>query len=185
MNALLQCPKCKALLTEVQVNRTELTPCLACGTPLQVEIFPALFRRMASGRDGEVLVVENEASCFYHPQKKAVVPCDACGRFLCALCDCQLKGGHFCPGCLESGQQKKQIQGIETVRVLHSRTALMLSILPLFITGLAALYIVLRYRKEPGSLVAPMRWAFPAALILGSLQTLGFVVFFIALAFGK
>ena len=58
------------------------------------------------------------------------------------------------------------------MRVLHSRLALMLSILPLFITGLAAIWVALRYRKEPGSLVQPMRWAFPVALILGSLQTL-------------
>jgi hypothetical protein len=61
------------------------------------------------------------------------------------------------------------------MRVLHSRQALVLSILPLFITGLAAIYIAIRYRKEPGSLVAPMRWAFTVALILGSLQTAGFL----------
>ena len=41
--------------------------------------------------------------------------------------------------------------------------------------GIAAIYVALRYRKEPGSLVAPMRWAFPVALILGSLQTVAFL----------
>jgi hypothetical protein len=73
---------------------------------------------------------------------------------------------------LESGQKKKSIQGLETMRVLHSRTALMLSILPFFITGIGAIWIALRYRKEPGSLVQPMRWAFSVALVLGSLQIL-------------
>ncbi len=61
------------------------------------------------------------------------------------------------------------------MRVLYSRQALLLAILPLFISGLAAIYIVLRHRHEPGSLVKPMRWAFPVALVLGSLQTLVFL----------
>ena len=182
---LVSCPKCKSSLTGLGFNQARFIPCPTCRTPLQIELFPALFRRIATGRDAEAVLVEGESSCFYHPQKRAVVPCDACGRFLCALCDCELKGGHFCPGCLESGQKKKQIQGIENVRVLHNRTAFVLSVLPFFITGLAALYIVLRYRKEPGSLVNPMRWAFPAALILGSLQTVGFLVLFLMLALAK
>ena len=71
------------------------------------------------------------------------------------------------------------------MRVLHSRQALLLAILPLFITGLAAIYVVLRYRKEPGSLVAPMRWAFPTALILASLQTLGYLALFLMAFLGK
>jgi hypothetical protein len=186
MNPLLiQCPRCKTGLLGGIFNQPEVTPCPACGAPLQVEVFPAFFRRTTPGSDGEVILVEGESSCFYHPQKKAVVPCDACGRFLCALCDCELKGQHFCPGCLESGQKKRKIQGLENVRVLHSRQALLLAILPLFITGLAAIFVALWYRKEPGSLVRPMRWAFPTALILGSLQTLGYVVLFVLLAQGK
>jgi len=115
-------------------------------------------------------MVEGESSCFYHPQKKAAVPCDACGRFLCALCDCEVKGQHLCPACLESGQRKKSIQGMEDVRMLHNRQAFVLSLVP--VLGIAAIFIALRYRKEPGSLVAPMRWAIPAALILGGVQTL-------------
>lgn len=171
----LHCPKCKARLFEAVFNQPRLIPCPACETPLQIEIFPSFFEEIAQGRDAEAVMIEGESSCFYHPQKKAVVPCDLCGRFLCALCDCEVKGRHLCPGCLESGQKKRNIEGLEKMRVLHSRQALVLSILPLFITGLAAIYIAIRYRKEPGSLVAPMRWAFTVALILGSLQTAGFL----------
>jgi hypothetical protein len=174
-NPEIYCPKCKARLFEPIFNQPGLLPCPACETPLHIEIFPAFFREIAQGRDAEAVMIEGESSCFYHPQKKAVVPCDACGRFLCALCDCEVKGQHFCPGCLEAGQKKRNIQGLENMRVLHSRQALVLAIIPLFITGLAAIYVALRYRKEPGSLVAPMRWAFPVALILGSLQTLAFL----------
>src|SRR5258706_8633574 len=178
----VQCPKCKARLFGDVFNKPDFTPCLGCAAPVQVELFPAFFRRVNPGRDAEAVMVEGESSCFFHPQKKAVVPCDACGRFLCALCDCEVKDRHLCPGCLETGQKKRNLDGLETVRVLHGRQALVLAIVPLFFTGIAAIYVALRYRKEPGSLVVPMRWAFPAALILGSLQTLAYV-FLIVRAF--
>jgi hypothetical protein len=170
----IQCPKCKARLFEGVFNQPDLVPCPTCETPLQIEIFPAFFQEIVQGRDAEAVMVEGESSCYYHPQKKAVVPCDLCGRFLCALCDCEVKGRHLCPGCLEAGQKKRNIEGLENMRVLHSRQALVLSILPLFITGIAAIYIAIRYRKEPGSIVAPMKWAFNVALVLGGLQTAGF-----------
>jgi hypothetical protein len=107
-------------------------------------------------------MADAEAGCFYHPQKKAVVPCEACGRFLCALCDCEFHGRHLCPACLESGKSKQSTEGFVSERVLYRRQALVLSILPLYITGMAAIYVALR------------RWAMPTALTLGVLQTVGF-----------
>ena len=131
MNSPLLCPKCRGWLTEAHLNRAQLIPCLGCGTPLQVEVFPALFRHFAPGSAGEVLVVENEASCFYHPQKKAVRPCEGCGRFLCALCDCELHGEHFCPACLETGKRKGKIKKLENERTLYDNIALGLALYPL------------------------------------------------------
>ncbi len=174
-NRSLVCPKCGANLGNEFLNSHDLAPCSGCRAALQVEAFPALFRPVAAGRAAEFVLEEGQSSCFYHPQNKAVTPCDACGRFLCALCDCEIKGQHLCPGCLESGQKKRSIAALERVRVLYDRQALVLAILPLFISGIAAIYIALRYRKEPGSLVKPMRWAFPTALVLGSLQTAFFL----------
>jgi hypothetical protein len=170
--SLVQCPKCKFGLVEGLFNQPDFQWCPACRARLQVEVFPAFFRPTASGRDGEAILLEGESSCFYHPQKKAAVPCDACGRFLCALCDCEVKGRHLCPTCLESGHKKRKIEGLENMRILHNRQALMLALVPILLTGPAAVFIALRYRKEPGSLVRPMRWAMPVALIFGSLQTL-------------
>ena len=88
--SLVQCPQCRAWLLEGVFNQPDLTPCPACGVPLQVEVFPALFRRINPGSSGEAILVEGESSCFYHPQKKAVIPCQGCGRFLCALFLCIL-----------------------------------------------------------------------------------------------
>ena len=177
MNAqTIQCPRCKREVGETSFNQPDLTQCPSCGASLQVQVFPALFRRFAPGTDGELLMVEGESSCFYHPKKKAEVPCDACGRFMCGLCDCQVKGQHLCPACLESGHRKKTIQGMEDMRMLHRRQAFVLALIPFLITGIAAIYMAIRYRKEPGSLVSPMHWAVPASLILGSLQILGYLL---------
>src|ERR1044072_8417485 len=122
----IQCPKCNAVLVDGVFNLTDLAPCPNCAAPLQVEVFPALFRRLAPGQAGGRIMIEGEASCFYHPQKKAVIPCEICGRFLCALCDCDFKGQHLCPACLESGKKKQTIAGLEDVRVLYQRQALLL-----------------------------------------------------------
>ena len=152
-------------------NQPEFTPCPACGVPLQIEVFPALFRPVRKSSLGEVVMVPGESACFYHENKKAVVVCEACGRFLCALCDCELHDQHFCPGCLEVGKKKRTVEQLETSRVLYDRQALLYSVVPLLITGVAAIYLAIRHRKTPGSLVAPRPWIMPVALVLGILQT--------------
>jgi hypothetical protein len=147
-----------------------------------VEIFPALFRHFALGSAGEVLVVENEASCFYHPQKKAVRPCEGCGRFLCALCDCELHGEHFCPACLESGKRKGKIKKLENERTLYDNIALGLALYPLLffyltiITAPMSLFVAIRYWNAPRSIVHPTRIRLVLAIILASLQVAGWAV---------
>src|SRR5437868_4454851 len=101
----LSCPKCRQPLTAAVLTGDGTVACMACGASLYVDVFPALFRPVATGKSGETVLVEGESTCFYHPQKKAIVPCDLCGRFLCALCDLELGGQHLCPSCLESGRR--------------------------------------------------------------------------------
>lgn len=177
--AWLPCPKCYTPLTEAQLNRSELIPCPGCASPLQVEVFPALFRRLSPGRDGEALVVESEASCFYHPGKKAVLPCGSCGRFLCALCDCELRGEHFCPTCLETGKTKGKIKNLENTRTLYDSIAFALALYPILIfyftlvTAPISLYIALRYWNAPRSIVRRTRLRLILAMILATLEIIG------------
>jgi hypothetical protein len=190
MNSPVQCPKCRASLWEGIFNQPELSPCPACGVPLQVEIFPALFRKINPGPSAEAVLVEGESSCFYHPQKKAVLPCDGCGRFVCALCDCQLNGQHFCPACLETGRTKGKIKGLDNQRMLYDSIALSLAIYPLLIfyftliTAPMALFIAIRYWRSPPSLVHRSKIRFVAAIILSSLQIAGWAFLFVTLATG-
>jgi hypothetical protein len=188
MSPPVQCPKCRAWLLEGIFNLPELSPCPACGVPLQVEIFPALFRKVNPGKGGEAVMVEGESSCFYHPQKKAVLPCDGCGRFVCALCDCQLIGQHFCPVCLETGKTKGKIKSLDNQRTLYDSIALSLAIYPLLIfyftliTAPMALFVAIRYWKSPPSLVRRGKIRFVIAIIFAVLQIAGWVILFVALA---
>ena len=179
---LICCPKCKASLSDGIFNRPELTPCPSCGAPLMIEVFPALFRPAALGRDGERIIEEGEASCFYHPQKKAVLPCQCCGRFLCALCDCELRGDHFCPACLEAGRKKGKIKSLENQRTLYDSIALALAVFPIlllitvyftFITAPAAMYYAIRYWNAPRSIIHRTKARLVVAIVLAGLQIAG------------
>lgn len=147
-------------------------------------VFPALFRPMARGDAGEKLMVDGEASCFYHPQKKAAVPCDRCGRFLCGLCDVELNNEHICPACLESGKQNGKLQTLANRRVLYDDIACALAVWPLFpffwfftfLTAPAALFIAIRFYKAPPSLVPRSKARMITAMIVSGLQILGWLV---------
>ena len=188
MNPLVQCPECRAALYEGVLNLATLSPCPACSVPLQVDIFPAFFRVTNPGQSGEAIMVEGESGCFYHPQKKAVLPCDSCGRFLCTLCDCELRGEHFCPVCLETGKSKGKIKSLENQRILYDSVALSLALYPLvifyftIITAPMALFVAIRYWKSPLSLVRRSRYRFVIAMIVALLQIAGWVIFFVAIS---
>ena len=48
IHSLPSCPKCGAALVEGVLNQSGLEPCPGCQSLLQVEVFPALFRRTAT-----------------------------------------------------------------------------------------------------------------------------------------
>lgn len=195
----VQCPKCRARLDPVRIeatsdgrseifNQPDFLPCPACAVPLRVVVFPALFRKISPGAGGEAVMVEGESSCFYHPQKKAQLPCDSCGRFLCALCDCELNGQHLCPACLEAGRTKGKIKGLDNQRTCYDTIALALAVYPMLIfyftliTAPMALFIAIRYWKTPPSLVRRGKFRFVAAIIVASLQIACWAILFITLA---
>jgi hypothetical protein len=179
MAQLLQCSSCSTPLTENLFNQPELTPCTQCGCLFQVEVFPSFFKPVVHGRDGDPIMVADEASCFYHPQKKAALPCEACGRFLCALCDCELHGKHYCPNCLEAGRQRGKIQKLENQRTLYDNIALALALYPVVllfgiyftcITAPMALYVAIRRWNAPGSIVHRTKIRFVLAIVLSVVE---------------
>ena len=187
----IACPKCRAVLGPELLNQPSWQACPSCAAELRIEVFPALFREEKI-TPAERIVAEGEAGCFYHPGKKAAVVCEACGRFLCALCDVDFNGQHLCPACLQAGRQKGKIARLQNTRTRHDRVALAIAVLPMLIfyftifSAPAALFYSLWHWKSPGSIVPNRRRLnLVIAMIIASLQIAGWVAFFTWLAVRK
>ncbi len=177
----ISCPKCKAVLGAECFNPPTWQHCPSCAVELRVEVFPALFREETI-TPAERVLDASEAGCFYHPDKKAAVVCDACGRFLCALCDMDFDGRHICPACLERGGEKGKIDKLQRGRARHDQIALALALLPLLIfyftlfTAPAALFYAIWHWRSPGSIVPNhRRLILSMAILVASLEIAGWL----------
>ena len=140
-------------------------PCPNCRSELLCEVFPALHAGLRIGRPGDALVDASEASCFFHPEKRAAIACESCGRFLCALCDLEVESSHICPSCLAAGRRKGTLSGLDQYRASFTGIALLVATVPIAafwplttITAPASLvFLVLAWRKPP-SLTGRRRW---------------------------
>lgn len=185
----LSCPKCRVdLLLDQLAPLGQPAPCPSCARPLEGLVFPALHRPQASGKQAEALIAAEDAGCFYHPQSRAQMPCDACGRFLCALCDVELQGQHLCPNCLDSGRKKKTIRTIDDGRILYGGMASITALLPLVIfwpltilTGPLAVFLAIYGLRKPRSITGHGWMSFIVAIVFGLGETLAWLFFFASL----
>ncbi len=182
------CPDCGIPLTAEAYNSGEEFPCGKCSAMLMVEAYPALFRGAGAVKNGEALSGSGEASCFYHPLKKAAALCSACGRFLCTLCETELSGRCLCPSCIEKGRLNEEIEQLVTQRTLHDGLALSLAILPMLFFPLTILsapvtiYIAIRHWKTPGSILPRSRVRFVVAIIIALAQIIGWTALLVKVA---
>lgn len=187
---MIECPKCKAALSENVINSFKLTTCNACGVPLRVDAFPAIYKKPEAGASGENITHSSEAGCYYHQKKKAIIHCSMCGRFLCALCNLEIGNQNLCPVCLETGEKKKKLDILEYHRILYDSIALFLAVLPFTlifwflspVSAPAALFIAIRFWKAPTGLTHRTKIRFIAASVLASLQMAGWSIFICKIA---
>lgn len=131
------------------------------------------------------LSAAGEATCFYHPQKKAVIACESCGRFLCALCDIEIGTEHRCPACLEAARRSRCPDALENRVIRWDRVALGLTTItvlvwPLMIVAApAALFIVIRYWNKRSVILPASR----SGYIIAGLLALGEIAGFIAIGY--
>ena len=174
----LNCGKCKRPLSLPLPEATVRSVCPSCAAAIQVRAFPALLKGVEPGKAGKSVLVDDESSCFYHPTKRAEILCDACGRFLCSLCDIEFHGDHLCPVCFEKGSQKGKLERLQNKKILYDELALFLAIVPILFycitifTAPAALFIVVRYWNKPLSVVRKNRWRFVVAAVFALLELL-------------
>jgi hypothetical protein len=178
----MTCLSCGFPLPTEFLNRAEMVACPGCRRPMRVDVYPAYVRPFAPAPAGERALMDGEAGCFYHPQRRAAVPCDACGRFLCALCDCELHGQHLCPTCLQTGRDQGRLRSLEQSRVRYDNVALALAILPLLvfyftiITAPMTVYLVIRHWNTTLSVIPRSRVRFVLAFLIALLQLAGWAV---------
>lgn len=170
-------------------NSGEFHKCTRCFTPLKGELFNAFHRPVGQGQAAELVKEQGQAQCFYHPGKKAVIPCSSCGRLLCALCEIPFGDRSLCTNCLQSGRDKQKIESLEKSRFLYDSIALHLAFWPVativffyfsIITAPAVIYLVLRYWSAPSSILPRSKFRFIVALILAIAQVAGWVVVLVA-----
>lgn len=176
----IQCAQCNTALPREFVNNPDFRPCPKCSTPVATAAFPALLQPPAAAEPTNVPVVDGEASCFYHDQKKAETACESCGRFICALCRLELNDRQLCPACLQSGRAKGQMEDLDHSRPLYDSVALLVAALPLvlfypfalatIITGPMAIFLAIRHWHKPTSILGRTKARFVIAIILGCLQ---------------
>jgi hypothetical protein len=176
----ITCGACSLPVPPEFWNREEGVRCARCLQQIRVAVFPAI-ERMRTGAAPEPLTVETEASCFYHPQSRAAMPCDECGRFLCSLCELEVDGRHLCPVCFQSGASAQKIQTVDTRRVMYDTSALAMATLPallfwpVVITAPWALITVFRRWRTPGSVVPRTRIRFYLAALFALAELAGVV----------
>ena len=183
---MVTCSKCRQPLGREVYNTAVLTHCPSCGVTMKASVFPALYQQPDRTDADDAFLVEGDASCFYHPNKKAVVPCSSCGRFLCSLCDVEFDNRHLCPACLESGQKKHKIKNLENQRTLYDNMALSLAIVPIIfvwltiITAPIVLILSVKYWKAPTSILGRTKIRFVLAMIIASAEIAVWVMFLLA-----
>ena len=166
------CTRCRAPLPAGQYNLHRMTPCPTCGADLIVAAFPALLADTRTGRIGERVIADDQASCFYHTSKKASVVCDRCGRFLCELCDIEVGAGHLCPACVAAGSAAGGETELDVRRTYYDRLALRLAIYPTLITPLFALYLTARHGRTRNEIVPRGQGTWIAAVTVAVAQLL-------------
>jgi hypothetical protein len=161
--------------------------CPECRLQVRVDLFNAFYQPVAQGAPGEAVQEQGQAECFYHPGKKAIIPCDACGRLLCALCEVEIGGRHLCVGCLQAGPALQKMDRLKNKHILYDSLALALAtwpvlfIFPTLLTGPAAIFVAVRYWKAPSTLVPRTRIRAITAILLGAGQVAGWSFFFIGM----
>jgi hypothetical protein len=188
----IYCSSCSTLIPFELFNTDQPEECNYCHRQTYAFAFPALIRPPEQANSGEQILVEGDASCFFHPQKKAEISCEYCGRFLCSLCDIEFAGKHLCAACIESGKKKKTLKTLEDRRVLYDDLALALAIIPMIlfyvvvITAPISIFMSIRHWNSPSSLIprrTKLRFTFAILISVMQLVGIGALIYLVTTGF--
>ncbi len=178
---MISCSKCQTRVAAEAIGGEQPFPCPGCESPLQIWAFPRLLSGVPEGKPAAPVTSDAEATCFFHEGNRAEMPCEACGRYLCAICDLEIDGSHLCPTCVDGDQGMSLPDRLVRERVLWDSVVLSLSILPMLIfyitlfTAPMTLFLGFRHLRTPTSLVRHTRFRLYLGLSIAGLQVVGWL----------
>lgn len=176
----IHCNRCSALVPENEFNQPDLHECSGCGNRIKVHVFPAYYRKPGPVR--AEAAAEGESSCYFHPHKQAILPCDECGRFLCTLCRVEFGNRIVCPGCITGGLENKKLPALQTTRRRYDSIALgvaifpTIAIWPTLFSAPIAIYLCVRHWNDPKGLLPRSRVRLILALLIALTQLAAWAV---------
>lgn len=162
---IIACPKCR-MENEVEAVGVGETNCQFCRAPISFRIFPRLTK--APPKKLQPHPAEGgDATCQFYPELKAEVICDECGCFMSEKASVNWDGKTFCLPCLHNlREQKADTNYRASLKIWDNRALGLLAMLPLTLfTGPIALFVLLRFRKEPVGWVPRGRFRWWLALV--------------------
>lgn len=185
----LQCHRCAAKLPSEPGTLQSLTECPGCQVRLAVHLFPAWGRETPVGESAQPITDAQEAACFFHADRRAVHPCDQCGRFLCALCDFPIGNRHLCGGCVEKSARGTHLGELERNRKRWDVIVWYCLLLPLLlcayvlpITAIVGIVLGIKHLKSPPSLVARSGLRLKIGIAFAFLELIAIAIGIVALA---
>ncbi len=180
----IHCPRCSH---PAEVVNGESAECPSCGRQLAAFVFPRAVEARPPARL-QAAAVAGDAVCFFHASAAAERACDACGRYVCHLCDVELEGRHYCPTCVENPGAAAPQKALTSSEFQYDSMVLSLSLLwilvwPSWILVMPyCLIVTVRHWKSPRRYLLPRSpWRFVAGdLLLFTLS--GSIIFLIVFA---
>jgi hypothetical protein len=166
-------------LAKWQLGSGNEAVCTLCGSHNTVYAFPAMLAAGSAYRQEPAL--EGEASCFDHPNKRALSACRQCGRFVCQLCSVEYGSEVWCPSCVAGRSGQAREANLEPSRTLYDSLALSLPLISLVVWPLTAvaapatLVIAAARWSRPLSILRRSRWRFVVAIAIAILEIGGWV----------
>ena len=124
-------------------------------------------------------MVEGESSCFYHPQKKAVCPARDAAAFYARCAIANYTASITVPRAWRRAAARAKSRTSKTSACATTASRSSLAVLPMLvfyftiITAPDSLFVALRYWNAPLSIVRRTRIRYVLALILATLQFVG------------
>ncbi len=178
------CLGCSHPLPLAEVTSAEGALCPRCQVRQRGRVFPAAFAPATTPVAANAL--NGEAACFHHSTKRAAVPCDQCGRFLCSLCQFSIGLKNLCPGCIaaararQSGRWVGRRLNLDSV-ALSTATVPMLGLWTTIAGGPVAVYLGIRALSQVPGPVPRGRSRAIAAIVLGAIQVLAWAALLVTI----